>query len=228
MKTYPIFAALEGRSCLVVGGGPVAERKVQDLARAGARVTVVSPRLTPALQAMAARGEIIHAAQEFTDRQVEGMALVIGATDDPQVNSGVSAAAQSRGIWVNIVDAPELCTFIVPSQVRRGDLTVAISTGGASPALARKLRLELDKALGPEYGPYAALLQAVREKVLAGRRGHPDNAQLFSRLVDSDLKEALANKDGKRINQILKEALGEILPPTTLAELANKAMEVEG
>ena len=113
------------------------------------------------------------------------MALVLAATDDPEVNAQVSAAAQAAAIWVNVADAPEFCTFIVPAQVRRGDLTVAISTGGASPALARKLRQELQQHFGPEYGPYLALLKAVRARLLAERRGQPDNARLFHQLVDS-------------------------------------------
>ena len=200
------------------------ERKVLDLLAAGARVAVVSPFLTPALEALAARGQIRHLAEKFAPAQVEGMALVLGATDDPQVNALVSAAAQERGIWVNIADAPELCTFIVPSQVRRGDLTLAVSTGGASPALARRLREELEAVIGPEYGPYAALLKSIRAEVLAPRRGHPDNAALFGRLVSGPLKEALARADEAGVVRILTDILGEVLPPGTLAALARQAL----
>jgi len=107
--------------------------------------------------------------------------------------------------------------------VRRGDLIVAISTGGASPALARRLREELERSFGPEYGPYLALLQEVREGVLAVRRGHPDNAALFLRLVDSPLQEALAQGDRDRVGHILEEVLGEIIPLSVLADLVDKA-----
>jgi precorrin-2 dehydrogenase/sirohydrochlorin ferrochelatase len=135
------------------------------------------------------------------------------------VNARVSAAAQARGIWVNIADAPELCTFILPAQVRRGELTVAISTGGASPALARRLRLELEQLFGPEYEPYLALLQEVRARLLAERRGHPDNFRTFNQLVASPLQEALARGDRTQVVRLLKEILGPVLSTAALAEL---------
>ncbi|MBM4272979.1 MAG: bifunctional precorrin-2 dehydrogenase/sirohydrochlorin ferrochelatase [Deltaproteobacteria bacterium] len=227
MKTYPIFVLIDGKPCLVVGGGAVGERKVQDLLTAGAKVTVVSQALTPTLAKLASQGQIRYLEGGFTPKHLEGMVLVIGATDDPRVNARVSAEAQARGIWVNIADAPELCTFIVPAQVRRGDLTVAISTGGASPALARRLREDLERRFGPEYGPYLALLKEVRERVLAARRGHPDNAALFLRLVDSPLQEALARHDREEVSRILVEILEEVLPYAVLAELADKAVSSE-
>jgi precorrin-2 dehydrogenase/sirohydrochlorin ferrochelatase len=223
MQTYPIFALIADRPCLVVGGGGVGERKIQDLLAAGARVTVVSPEITPGLAALAGKGEIRHLQGDFQEEQVEGMALVIGATDDMAVNARVSAAAQGRGIWVNIVDQPDLCTFIVPAQVRRGDLTLAISTGGASPALARKIREELEHHFGPEYGPYLALLQAARTRLLAVRRGDPDNAVLFHRLVDSPLREALGRGDLQEVRRILREVLGQVLDGAILEEILKKA-----
>ena len=219
MQTYPVFAIIVGKPCLVVGGGAVGERKVQDLLLAGARVTVVSRDLTPALAQMAAKGEIRYLKEDFAEGHLAGMVLEIGATDEPRVNARESAAAQAQGIWVNIVDAPELCTFIVPAQVRRGEMTVAISTGGASPALARKLRLGLENHFGPEYGPYLTLLKAVRAKLLAARRGHPDNAALFQRLVDSPLLEALAQGQRQEVRRLLEEILGTALNPSDLAEV---------
>jgi precorrin-2 dehydrogenase/sirohydrochlorin ferrochelatase len=229
VKTYPIFAVIADRPCLVVGGGTVGERKVLDLLAAGARVTVVSRTLTPELAALADRGQIVYLPGDFTAVQVEGMALVMAATDDPEVNAQVSAAAQARAIWVNVADEPEHCTFIVPAQVRRGNLTVAISTGGASPALARRLREELQQHFGPEYGPYLDLLQRVRTRLLSERRGHADNARLFHRLVDSPLKEAVAQGDRAGVVRLLQEVLGPALSPTVLGELVAQAFkEPEG
>ena len=225
MKTYPLFANLIDQPCLVVGGGAVGERKVEDLRSAGARVTVVAPKLTPHLAALAGAGEIRHLAQDFRPEHVAGMALVLAATDDPEVNAKVSAAAQAASIWVNVADAPEFCTFIVPAQVRRGDLTVAISTGGASPALARKLRQELEQRFGPEYAPYLALLKAVRSRLLADRRGVPDNARLFHLLVDSPLLEAVARGDRAQIVGLLTEILGTVLSPAVLGELVAQAFK---
>jgi precorrin-2 dehydrogenase/sirohydrochlorin ferrochelatase len=225
VKTYPIFAVLKDKPCLVVGGGPVGERKVHDLMKAGARVTVVSRTLTPELAALASRGEIRYLPEDFAEVQVEGMALVMAATDDPVVNARVSAAAQARGIWVNVADDPEYCTFIVPAQVRRGDLTLAISTGGASPALARQLREELQQHFGPEYGPYLDLLRRIRTRLLGERRGHPDNAELFHRLVHSPLKEAVAQGDRARVLWVLREVMGEVLETPVLGELVSQAFE---
>lgn len=225
MKTYPIFAVIENKPCLVVGGGAVGERKVADLMAAGARVTVVSRTLTPELAALADQGEIRYLSEDFTEAQVEGMALVMAATDDREVNAAVSAAAQARAIWVNVADDPEHCTFIVPAQVRRGDLTLAISTGGASPALARQLRQEFQQHLGPEYGPYLDLLQRLRTRLLTERRAHPDNGPLFHRLVQSPLREAVAQGDLARVLKLLQEVLGSVLSTPVLGELVSQALK---
>jgi precorrin-2 dehydrogenase/sirohydrochlorin ferrochelatase len=225
MKTYPIFAIIEDKPCLVVGGGAVGERKVADLMAAGALVTVVSRTLTPELAALAERGEIRYLPEAFTEGMVEGMTLVMAATDDPEVNAAVSAAAQARAIWVNVADEPQHCTFIVPAQVRRGELTLAISTGGASPALARQLREEFQQHLGPEYGPYLDLLQRVRTRLLTERRAHPDNGPLFHRLVQSPLKEAVAQGDRARVLKVLHEVLGSILSTPVLGELVSQALK---
>lgn len=229
MKTYPIFAVIEDKPCLVVGGGAVGERKVQDLLTSGAKVTVVSPTLTPVLAALALKGEIVYLPEDFADTQVEGMALVMAATDDPEVNARVSAAAQARAIWVNVADDPEHCTFIVPAQVRRGELTLAISTGGASPALARQVREDLQQHFGPEYGPYLDLLKRVRIRLLSERRAHPDNADLFHRLVRSPLKDAVAQGDRARVLWVLREVMGDVLSTPVLGELVSQAFkETEG
>ena len=228
MKTYPLFALIEDRPCLVVGGGAVGERKVQDLLAAGARVTVVSQALTPRLAELAAQGHLHFIQGDFSPQYLDGMTLVVGATDDQQVNREISAAAQVRNLLVNIVDAPELCTFIVPAQVRRGPLTIAVSTGGASPALARQMREELEQRFGPEYARYLRLLQGVRDRVLARRRGHPENPRLFQPLVAGPLREALSREDRPRALAILEEVLGEVLPSEELAAALEQAWEEEG
>jgi precorrin-2 dehydrogenase/sirohydrochlorin ferrochelatase len=223
MKTYPLFALIEDRACLVVGGGAVGERKIQDLLVAGARVTVVSRDLTPGLADLAAQGRLHFIQGDFAPGHLDGMTLVVGATDNLEVNREVSAAAQARGLFVNIVDAPELCTFIVPAQVRRGPLTIAVSTGGASPALARKVREELEQRFGPDYGRYLRVLQAVRDRVLARRRGHPENLRLFQGLVAGPLQEAIAQGNRPRALAILENSLGEVLASEDLATALDKA-----
>jgi len=225
MKTYPMFALIEDRACLVVGGGAVGERKALDLLAAGARVTMVSRELTPGLAALAGQKKIKVVKGDFVPDHLDGMTLVVGATDDPEVNREISAAAQNRELFVNIVDAPALCTFIVPAQVRRGPLTIAVSTGGASPALARRVREELEARFGPEYGRFLRVLQAVRERVLAQRRAHPDNPRRFKRLVAGPLEEALAREDRALALAVLEEALGEIMNSEDLAAALEDAWE---
>jgi siroheme synthase-like protein len=153
---YPIFIDLRAQLCLVVGGGPVAVRKVQGLLAAGAYVRVIAPQIRP----MPPASEVVQ--RPFHPDDVTGAAFVIAATDDAATNAAVAAAARAHGIWVNVVDAPTLGTCILPAVVRRGALRIAISTGGASPVLARRLREALERAYGEEYGELVELLADLR------------------------------------------------------------------
>ena len=165
METLPIFMKVRDRQCLVVGGGEIASRKVSMLERAGARVTVVAPVLHPVLAQAWAEGRIRYLAVTFEPAQLEHVAIVIAATNDEQVNRNVSAEAQKRNIPVNVVDAPELCTFIMPSIVDRSPLLVAVSSNGASPVLARMLRARLETLIPASYGRLAAFAADFREAV---------------------------------------------------------------
>jgi precorrin-2 dehydrogenase/sirohydrochlorin ferrochelatase len=151
-RYYAVFLDLEHKRCLVVGGGAVAERKVQELLDAQADVLVVSPSLTDALSQLAGAGAIRHLPRPFCDDDVRGCALVIGATDQLELKAQVAAAARRQAVWVNVVDTPAACDFIAPALVRRGALQIAISTGGNSPSLAKRLRHGLEQLIGPEYG----------------------------------------------------------------------------
>lgn len=223
MKVYPIFFNIDGKPCLVVGGGAVGARKVEDLLAAGARVTVISRTAIPELLALAERGLITFRQEDFAPAHLEGMVLAIAATNDQRTNEAVSAAAQARGLPVNVVDKPSLCSFVVPATIRRGDLVLAIGTGGKSPALAKRLRQDLEKTFGPEYGPYVELLGAIREAVLAVRRDHPDNLTLFSRIVASPLLEGLRAGDLERLRGLLAELLGAVLPAARVQTLQEQA-----
>ncbi|MBI3329226.1 MAG: bifunctional precorrin-2 dehydrogenase/sirohydrochlorin ferrochelatase [Nitrospinae bacterium] len=165
MGYYPIFLDLQGKRCLVVGGGEVATRKVQGLLEAGAEVSVVSPALTETLSMLAEWGAIQHAARAFQPGDVDGCALVIGATDQSAVNAAVCEAARRQGIWVNIVDTPDACDFIAPAVVRRGALQIAISTGGKSPTLAKQIRIQLEQLYGPEYAELLTWLGEQRKRI---------------------------------------------------------------
>ena len=208
MAYYPILMDLEGRRALVVGGGGVAERKVRTLLEFGAQVDVVSRELSPALRDLSEEGRVQWAGREFEPSHLKGAALVIAATDDAEANRRVSAACREQGIPVNAVDQPADCTFIVPAVVRRGDLLLAVSTSGRSPALARAVREELEARFGPEYADFLALMGSVREEVLARGREQKENQALFQKLVQSNLLDAVRRKDWSSAAAILTGILG--------------------
>ena len=165
MDYLPIFLSLGGRPAVVVGGGQVAARKVGVLLKAGAAVTVVAPNLQPQLTARAAVGELRHVAAAFVPAHLDGATLVVAATDDPEVNAAVSRAAQQRHIPVNVVDQPALCSFIFPAIVDRSPLVVAVSSGGAAPVLARRVRAQIEALLPARTGALACFMRERRETV---------------------------------------------------------------
>lgn len=163
---FPIFLKLEGRRCLLVGAGRVGEGKLKGLLRAGARVTVVAPRATTVVQRLAKSGTIIWQRRKFSARDLNGMFLVVAATSGHLVNAAISKEARRRKVLCNAVDDPGNCDFYYPAVLRSGNLQIAISTGGASPELASRLRKELERCFGPEYGPWLDHLRRQREELL--------------------------------------------------------------
>src|SRR3972149_7822032 len=160
---YPrVFLDRPGKPVVVIGGGEVALRKVEALLDAGAEVTLVSPALHPGLEPLVAAGKVRHIARPYQPGDVEGYALVIVGTDDRSANEPVAREGRERGVWVNAVDAPPNCDFIMPGVVARGDLIVAVSTSGGSPAMARKMREELEAFLTEAYGLMLELAREVR------------------------------------------------------------------
>ncbi|MHB8771744.1 MAG: precorrin-2 dehydrogenase/sirohydrochlorin ferrochelatase family protein [Syntrophales bacterium] len=208
MRYYPLFLDIVGRRCVVVGGGGVAERKVARLLACGAVVEVVAGSLTPALAALKAEGRIVHSGTEYAEDRLPGAFFVIGATDDGAVNERISRDARQRGILVNIVDDPARCDAILPALCERGELAIAVSTGGRSPALAKKLRTELEEAYGPEYGTLVEILGALREKVIA--RGGPaaENRKLFEAVVASDILAQIRAGCWDRVEGLIRELTG--------------------
>jgi precorrin-2 dehydrogenase/sirohydrochlorin ferrochelatase len=206
---YPIMLDLSGRPALVVGGGAVALRKARDLAAAGAHVHVVSPRFLPEF---AADGRFTLIPEPYDARHVAGARVVVAATDDEAVNARVAADARAAGALVNVADRPALCDFIVPAEVRRGDLVIAISTGGASPMVARRLRERLEREFGPEYETYLAALRDVRQDVL--RRGLSAEVQrrLFERLAEDDMLAA-ARQGAGALRKAIDAAIAALLNP---------------
>ncbi|MDA8126608.1 MAG: bifunctional precorrin-2 dehydrogenase/sirohydrochlorin ferrochelatase [Deltaproteobacteria bacterium] len=208
MRYYPLFLDISGQRCVVVGGGQVAERKVGRLLDCDAAVEVVGPFLTPKLTALKEEGRIVHRAADYEAELIRGARLVIGATDDEAVNGRISKDARALGIPVNIVDDPARCDFILPSLVERGDLAIAISTGGKSPALAKKLRRELEAVYGPEYGILTTILGELRRKVIDSG-GDPDRRrETFAAVVASGILDLIRAKEWKAAAALIEELTG--------------------
>ena len=206
MAFYPIFVELKGRRCLVIGGGGVAEGKVGGLLAAEAEVTVVAPALTASLRDLVAAGRIGGREGGFEASDFEGQELCFVATDDGAVNAAVAAEGKRRGVWVNAADDPANCDFILPSVIRQGDVVVAASTGGASPALARRLREELTDFLSDDFAPLAELLAAVRAELK--ERGISVEAEAWQRAIDARLRALVAQRRPEEARAYLREALG--------------------
>ena len=205
MKYYPVFLDILGKKCVVIGGGEVAARKVNRLLNCGAKVFVVSPKLSPELITLKAQSAIEHIAADYDVQFIEGAALIIGATDDEKTNAMISSDARSLGIPVNIVDDPQKCDFILPSVVERGDLTIAIGTGGKSPALARHVRKELEAKYGVEY--------EILLKILGGLRRQMKNSSAgktwFDSLLACGILDLIAAADWEKVKRTVKEITGE-------------------
>jgi siroheme synthase-like protein len=164
MRYYPIYLDLKGRDVLVVGGGAIAEGKAMQLVEAEAHVTVVSPELTEALRAAADRQEIVYLNSSFIEENLNGVFLVVSATGDRKVNEKVAKAARERGLLCNVVDQPDLCNFITPALVTRGELQISVSTGGGSPTLTQRVKREVAALIGEEYGELLELAEEMRAR----------------------------------------------------------------
>jgi siroheme synthase-like protein len=203
---YPVVLDLTGRPCLVVGGGPVAQGKVAALVEAGARVTVVSPWLSEGLLALAADGRFQWCPREYAPGDCAGYFLAVLATDQGGVNEAAAAEARAGGVLVNCVDDPARCDFVVPSLIRRGPLTVAVSTGGTCPIMARLVREEIEAILPEDYGPLTRMVADARTELRA--RGHRVDAERWRRAVDGELKLLVANGRAEEAHRRLLERLG--------------------
>jgi len=209
MKYYPVHLDINNRNCLVVGGGGVGTRKVKKLLDCGARVTVVSLDVSPDLRDLAASAKIVLAQRAYKSEDLSGMFLVIGATDDEQLNRQISSDAERLNTLCNIADRPEVCNFILPSIVQRDDLVITISTSGQSPAMAKKLRKTLEHQFGAEYGLLLRLMGAIRRRLLSQAHAPEAHKPLFERLINSDLLEMVKKGENEKIDSLLLQVLGE-------------------
>jgi precorrin-2 dehydrogenase/sirohydrochlorin ferrochelatase len=206
-RYYPAFLDLVGKHVVIIGGGEVAERKAISLLECGAHIHIISPDLTPRLEDLVVAGKIIGERRSYTYGDLRGYFLVIGATNDEEINHRVFAEAEERRILCNIVDAPHLCSFIAPSVISRGDLQIAISTNGKSPMLSRRIRERIEASFGEEYAEFVNLLGDLREEI---QRRFPDEAkrrEVIERLVYSDIPDLIRVGQHSSVQEIVSRCI---------------------
>lgn len=210
-RYYPVFLNLEGRKCVVVGGGEVAARKARSLTDAGARVNVVSPEFSRRLLRLAEKAKVVLHRKTFQARDLDGASLAIACTDDAKVNERVYTAAKRRGILANVVDSARLCDFITPSVVSSGALKIAISTSGVSPALARRIRKELEKRYGRRYSDFLGLMEKSRYRIIKEMARLQDRKKVFEALTAESFLAKFLRKDRAEGKKLFDEKLKELL-----------------
>ena len=207
-RYYPICLDLQKKECLIIGGGKVAERKTLSLMEYEAKVTLVSPEITSKITHLVQEGKIQYQERKFQPKDLEGIFLVIAATNNNKDNQIIAQEAQKRGILINVVDKPSDSTFILPAVVKRKDLMISISTGGKSPAFARKMRQDLESQYGPEYGILVDILGNFRENIIHREPDEGKRKVIFQRLAESSELLKIIRENGramaeKRIRELL-------------------------
>lgn len=208
MRYYPIFLELKDKNCLVVGGGPVGIRKALALEKCGARVKVISERFLQGTDGFSGTF-IVFVEKKYEKKDIAGMFLVFAATNNADLNQEIKKDASASHILCNVADAPGQSDFLVPSTVDRGDLIVAISTSGTSPAMAKKIRQDLEGFFDPAHAGVLRLMGNIRKKLLSSGHGPDKHRQAFSNLVDRDILELIRTGDDIAINSILHEIFGK-------------------
>ncbi|MFQ5431811.1 MAG: bifunctional precorrin-2 dehydrogenase/sirohydrochlorin ferrochelatase [Nitrospinota bacterium] len=206
---YPVMMDLKGRDCVAVGGGEVAARKVEMLISCGANVTVVAPELEKSLQELVSSHKVKHINTPYRKGHLNGACLVIASTDNTDVNRAVYDDASAAGIPVNVVDVPELCSFIVPAVVERGDLILAVSTSGKSPAMAKRIRKELQKQFGDEYAAMLRLMGEARRILMEREPDLDKRMRILTDIANSDLMDRVKTGEKVRAEELVEGALGK-------------------
>ena len=204
---------------MVVGGGQVGTRKVGTLLQCGAHVTVISREATSGLMEMAEKGRIDLQLRDYRSCDLDRMFLVIGATDDQDLNRRIHRDAEASQRLCNIADQPDLCNFVLPSIINQGNLSIAISTAGKSPAFAKFLRRQLQGQFGPEYGKMLDLMGAVRKRLLAEEHAPEQHKPMFEELIRSGLLEMIKDNNHEQIDTLLQSVLGAGFTYETLMEV---------
>ena len=226
MPYYPVFLDIKDQKVIIVGGGAVAERKVENLLTYGCRIYITAHHLTYYLTTLVTQGKIHRVEYNEIPAHMEDAFMAIAATDDPHINREVSVMAKKQRVLINAVDQPDDCSFIVSSVVKRGDLHIAISTGGKSPALAKRIRKELESHFGEEYGVLVDIMGLIRKKILALDKPQTQNKELFEKLANADLSELIRKKDRHGLNKALTAIIGDEIPIDDVLENVNFSHKV--
>ncbi len=206
---YPICLEISDKLCIIAGGGSVAERKVFSLLTARAKVRVISPALTNPLRQLADEGRIEWQQRGYQSGDLTGALLVFAATDNSRVQKEIIQEARQANQLINVIDSPEECGFQVPAVVRQGDLTLAVSTNGKSPAMAAMVRQQLEESFGAEYGLLLEIMSRLRKEILAGDRVEEERKKLFQKILHDDILSWLKNDQQERVYDHLSSLLGE-------------------
>lgn len=208
---YPVYLDLKGKKCIIVGGGRVAERKCRSLIKTGADVTVISPRITKRLEDYKRKGKIRHLPRLYKRGDIESAFLAIAATDSQEINERVYTEATDKNILLNVVDNPDFCNFIVPSVVERGDLKMAISTGGASPAVARRIRIEIEALYNREFSKYLNFLKRLRGLIKEEVKKRKEREAIFNYLSSPEIFSILREKGFRAVKERIMNSLSNLL-----------------
>jgi len=188
---YPLFLDISGKSCIVIGGGKIAERKVAMLLKFNAQVKVISPKINGALSKLLKSGKIAVIEREYKDGDLDGASLVFAATNKKDINVRIKKEAAMKGILVNVVDDPVLCDFIVPSIVKKGPIVIAISTSGVLPSLSKKLRKEISEYITEDYIKYVNIVGYFRKYLINNVKNKRKRAEIMAEISNTDMKELI-------------------------------------
>ncbi len=222
LRYYPLFVDIEGRTCLVVGGGSVGERKVRSLLDHGARVRLVALELTPWLDSERSTGGIVLSGREYDKSHLDGVALVFSATSDQALNRRVSEDAATLGIWCNMASDPELGSLVVPSVVERGPLSIAVSTSGLSPALAKRIRIRLEEEFGSEWEFFILFLGELRKQFKFRNIEGMHSSRIFGELAAHPVPEWLKQGDGRKAFEKVSEICAPLIGADELRPVWDK------
>ncbi len=204
---FPIFINLRGKKCLIIGGGEVAERKIEDLLQYEAAITIVSPQVTDKIRTWVESGIITYLSREFEEDDINGIFMVFAATNNSLVNQEIAALCRKKDVLLNAVDDPLNCDFFIPSILRHNSLVIAVSTEGKSPLYARKIRQDLEKIISEEYGEFVDILGQQREYIKNMVPDIRDRKRIFQAIVDSDILELLKAGENEKVRERLRECM---------------------